>query len=92
MNLKNIVYKKIYLLELSGVFEITFTKEDGTMQFYICMTNRKLNTRTKKHTLDIKCNTSTTALARLYSNKLLCVDFENSSTIYLSRFNLPTII
>lgn len=48
MNLKNIVYKKIYVLELSAVFEITFTKEDGRMQFYIRMTNRKQHQNNNK--------------------------------------------
>lgn len=41
---------------LSGVYEITFTKYDGTLQCYIGMTKRKFKMRIEEHTTDIKYN------------------------------------
>lgn len=55
--LENIVYKKIDPTEsnhLSAVHEIPNTKEDGTIQLYVCMISRTLKTKIKEHIADIK--------------------------------------
>lgn len=45
---QNIVRKKMQEPnQLSGLYEIPFTKVDGTVKFYIGMTKKKLKTRKK---------------------------------------------
>lgn len=54
-----------------------FTKDDGTMQFYLDMTIRKFKVRIKKHVSYIEYKKIIMALARLYSKERLQIDFNN---------------
>lgn len=59
-----------------------FPKNDGTMQFYREMKNRKLKTRIKEHIADIKHNKIITDFAKLCNNPALQIDFKNSTIFY----------
>lgn len=51
--------------KFSGVYDIPSTNEDGTIQFYIHIINRKLKSIIREHIADIKYIKRTTALLRL---------------------------
>lgn len=87
LNLKNLKNRNIDPIERhqrSGVYVILFATVDGTLQFYILITNGKFKAKMKKRTAYIIYNKNLKVLGKLHNTQTCQISLKTSKKMHPS--------